>query len=354
MSVVIDETRVEAFVNRVVDEIGAAVNVPLTVIGARLGLYAAMADGEPVTPAELAERTLTYERYIREWLAAQAAGGYVDYDPETGAYALPIEHAAVLADETSTVYQGGMFQTASAVIHAQDHMADRFRSGDGLGWHEHHHDLFHGTDAVFGLAYRTYLLQEWIPALDGVEAKLRAGARVADVGCGHATATVLLAEAFPRSTFVGFDPHVPSIEHAREHAAAAGVEDRVRFEIASATNFPGDGYDLVACFDSLHDLGDPAAAAAHVRSTLAPDGTWLIVEPQAGDTVEENLNPLGRIRYSISTLVCTPGSLSQPGRAGLGTLAGETRLSAAIRAGGFGQVRRATETPLNMVLEARP
>jgi SAM-dependent methyltransferase len=354
MSVVIDETRVEAFVERIVDEIGAAVNVPLTVIGARLGLYAAMADGAPVTTAELAERTRTHERYVREWLAAQAAGGYVTYDAAAETYALPPEHAAVLADESSPVYQGGMFQTASAVIQAQDRVADRFRSGDGLGWHEHHDDLFHGTDAVFGLAYRTYLLQEWIPALEGVEAKLRAGARVADVGCGYGTATVLLAEAFPASTFVGFDYHPESIERARVHAAAAGVSERVRFEIASATGFPGEGYDLVACFDALHDLGDPVAAAAHVRSALAPDGTWLIVEPQAGDRVEENLHPLGRIRYSISTLVCTPGSLSQPGRAGLGTLAGEARLSAAIRAGGFSQVRRAADTPLNIVLEARP
>jgi SAM-dependent methyltransferase len=353
MSLVLDETRIEAFIERVVDEIGAAVNVPLAVIGARLGLYAAMADGQPVRPAELAARTRTHERYVREWLAAQAAGGYVEYDAEAETYTLPLEHAAVLADESSPVYQGGMFQTASAVIHAQDHVAERFHSGEGLGWHEHHHDLFEGTDGVFGLAYRTYLLQEWIPALDGVEAKLRAGARVADVGCGYGTATVLLAEAFPESEFVGFDYHVESIERARANAAAAGVEDRVRFEIASATSFPGGGYDLIASFDSLHDLGDPAAAARHVRQSLAPGGTWMIVEPQAGDRVEENLHPLGRIRYSISTLVCTPGSLSQPGRAGLGTLAGEARLSAAIRAGGFSQVRRAAETPLNMVLEAR-
>jgi SAM-dependent methyltransferase len=354
MSLVIDENRVEAFVERIVDEIGAAVNVPLTVIGARLGLYAAMADGQPVRPAELAARTRTHERYVREWLAAQAAGGYVEYDPVAETYTLPLEHAAVLADASSPAYQQGMFQTASAVIHAQDHIAERFHSGDGLGWHEHHHDLFEGTDGVFGLAYRTYLLQEWIPALDGVEAKLRAGARVADVGCGYGTATVLLAEAFPASEFVGFDYHVESIERARANAAAAGVDDRVRFEIASATGFPGRGYDLVASFDSLHDLGDPAAAAAHVRSALAPDGTWVIVEPQAGDRVEDNLHPLGRIRYAISTLVCTPGSLSQPGRAGLGTLAGEARLAEAIRAGGFTQVRRAAETPLNMVLEARP
>jgi SAM-dependent methyltransferase len=354
MSLVIDETRVEAFVERIIDEIGAAVNVPLTVIGFRLGLYAAMGDAQPVSAAELAARTGTHERYVREWLAAQAAGGYVAYDPDTETYTLPLEHAAVLADETSPVYQAGMFQSASAAIQAQDRVADRFRTGDGLGWHEHHHDLFGGTDAVFGLSYRAYLLQEWIPALDGVEARLRAGARVADVGCGYGTATIILAEAFPASEFVGFDYHVESVERARENAAAAGVEDRVRFEIASATDFPGGGYDLVACFDALHDLGDPAACARHVRSALADDGTWLIVEPQAGDRVEENLHPLGRIRYSISTLVCTPGSLSQPGRAGLGTLAGEARLSEAIRAGGFAQVRRAADTLFNMVLEARP
>jgi SAM-dependent methyltransferase len=353
MSIAIDETRVEAFLERILDEIGAAVNVPLAVIGARLGLYAAMADGAAVTPAELARRTGTHERYVREWLAAQAAGGYVEYDPETGTYALPPEHAAVLADASSPVYQGGMFQSASAAIQAQDHVADRFRTGDGLGWHEHHDDLFHGTDSVFGLAYRAYLVQEWIPALDGVEAKLRAGARVADVGCGYGTATIILAEAFPESAFVGFDYHPESIERARANAAAAGVEDRVRFEVASATAFPGAGYDVVACFDALHDLGDPAAAARHIREALAPDGTWMIVEPQAGDRVEDNLHPLGRIRYSLSTLVCTPGSLSQPGRAALGTLAGEARLSEAIRAGGFGQVRRAAETPFNMVLEAR-
>jgi SAM-dependent methyltransferase len=354
MSSVIDENRLEAFVERIVDEIGAAVNVPLTVIGARLGLYAAMGDSEPVTAAELAARTGTHERYVREWLAAQAAGGYVAYDPDAETYRLPAEHAVVLADETSPVYQVGMFQTASAAILAQDHIADRFRNGDGLGWHEHHHDLFHGTDAVFGLAYRAYLLQEWIPALEGVEAKLRAGARVADVGCGYGTATVLLAAAFPASTFVGFDYHVESIERGRANAAAAGVSDRVRFEVASATDFPGGDYDLIACFDALHDLGDPAAAASHVRSALASDGTWMIVEPQAGDRVEENMHPLGRIRYALSTLVCTPGSLSQPGRAGLGTLAGEARLAAAIRAGGFSQVRRAADTLYNMVLEARP
>jgi SAM-dependent methyltransferase len=351
---IIDETRVEAFVLRVVDEIGAAMNVPLTVIGFRLGLYRAMAGGEPVTPDELAERTGTHERYVREWLAGQAAGGYVEYDPGTESYSLPAEHAIVLADDSSPFYQEGMFQSASAAILAQDHVAERFVTGDGLGWHQHHHDLFDGTAQVFGIAYRTQLVQEWIPALEGVEAKLEQGALVADVGCGHGISTVLMAEAYPQSTFVGFDYHEASLEKARHHARMAGVEDRVRFELATATDFPGWGYDLVACFDALHDMGDPAAAAGHVRSALAEDGTWMIVEPSAGDAVEENFHPLGRIRYGFSTLVCTPGSLSQPGRAGLGTLAGEQRLSEVIRAGGFAQVRRAAETPFNMVLEARP
>jgi SAM-dependent methyltransferase len=349
----IDESRVEAFVLQIVDEIAAAMNVPLSVIGFRLGLYKAMAGGEPVTSEELAGRTGTHERYVREWLAGQAAGGYVEYDPDTTTYRLPAEHAAVLVDEDSPVYQGGMFRSASAAILAQDHVAERFVTGDGLGWHEHHHDLFDGTAAVFGIAYRTQLVQEWIPALDGVEAKLQRGALVADVGCGHGISTILLAEAYPQSTFVGFDYHEQSIEKARHLAAMAGVEDRVRFEVATATDFPGWGYDLVACFDALHDMGDPAAAARHVWSALAEDGTWMIVEPSAGDSPEENFHPLGRIRYGFSTLVCTPGSLSQPGRAGLGTLAGEQRLADVIRAGGFGQVRRAAETPFNMVLEAR-
>ena len=354
MSIIIDENRVEAFVLRILDEVGAAMNVPLTVIGDRLGLYKAMGDSRPLTSDELAERTGTHERYVREWLAGQAAGGYVEYDPEAGTYRLPPEHAVVLADESSPMFQGGMFRSASAAMLAQDHVAERFVTGDGLGWHEHHHDLFEGTAEVFGVAYRALLVQEWIPALEGVEAKLQHGALVADVGCGHGISTVLMAEAYPQSTFVGFDYHEASIEKARHLAAMAGVEDRVRFELATATDFPGWGYDLVACFDALHDMGDPAATAAHVWSALAEGGTWMVVEPSAGDAVEENFNPLGRIRYGFSTLVCTPGSLSQPGRAGLGTLAGEQRLAEVIRAGGFAQVRRAAETPFNMVLEARP
>jgi 2-polyprenyl-3-methyl-5-hydroxy-6-metoxy-1,4-benzoquinol methylase len=353
MTTVIDESRVEAFVERIVDEIGAAMNVPLTLIGTQLGLYRAMADAQPVAPAELAARTGTQERYVREWLANQAAGGYVAYDPDSGRYRLPAEHAAVLVDEQSPAYQGGMFQAASGAIRAQDHVLERFRTGEGLGWHEHHHDMFEGVGALFGVAYRAHLVQEWIPALEGVEAKLERGAKVADVGCGYGISTILMAEAYPESTFVGFDYHREAIEAAREQAREAGVHDRVSFELATATDFPGTGYDLVACFDALHDMGDPTAAARHIRSALAEDGTWMVVEPTAGDRVEENMHPLGRLRYAFSTLVCTPGSLSQPGRAALGTLAGEARLSEVIRAGGFATVRRAAEDVFNMVLEAR-
>jgi 2-polyprenyl-3-methyl-5-hydroxy-6-metoxy-1,4-benzoquinol methylase len=350
----IDEARVMTFLERVVDEIGAALNVPMTVIGDRLGLYRAMADGAPVTPAELAERTGTHERYVREWLAGQAAGGYVTHDPDTGTYSLPPEHAAVLADEQSPFYQGGLFQSTSAAIHAQDDVTERFRSGDGFGWHEHHHDVFEGVGRMFGVSYRTFLVEEWIPALDGVDAKLRQGALVADVGCGLGISTILLAQAYPESRFVGFDYHEESLAQARQSAEEAGVADRVEFRAATATDFPGSGYDLIACFDALHDMGDPQAAAGHIRAALADDGTWLIVEPNAGDSVAENLHPTGRLQYGYSVLVCTPGSLSQPGRAALGTAAGQARLSEAIRGGGFRHVRRVAETPFNMVLEARP
>ncbi len=243
----------------------------------------------------------------------------------------------MLADEAGPAYQGGMFQSVSAAMRAQDAVLERFRSGDGLGWHEHHHDLFDGVADVFALAYREHLVQDWIPALDGVEQQLEDGIAVADIGCGLGISTVLLAEAFPRSRFFGFDVHPESIHAAREKARAAGVGDRVTFEVATAAGYPGTDYGLVACFDALHDMGDPAGAARHVRETLAQDGAWMIVEPMAGDRVEENLHPLGRLRYGFSNLVCTPGSLSQDGRAGLGTMAGEQQLSAAIRAGGFTQ-----------------
>jgi SAM-dependent methyltransferase len=342
-SIAFDEAQAEAFLNKLVGEAGAAINAALIRIGDALGLYRAMADGAPVSAAELAARTDTHERYVREWLNAQAAGEIVTYDPQTDTYILPPEHAYALADEYSPIAQGGIFQSVVAAIRAEDRVREAFRSGDGVGWHEHHCGLF-----------RTALIADWIPRLDGVEEKLRRGARVADIGCGHGLGTILLAQAYPNSVFVGFDYHQESVEVARERAVPEGVADRVRFAVAGADDFPGADYDLVVHFDALHDLGDPVAAARRVRETLAPDGTWMIVEPLAGDRIEDNLNPLGRIRYGFSTLVCTPGSLSQPGRAGLGTLAGEAKLAEVIRAGGFGSVRRAAENELNMVLEARP
>jgi len=350
----IDDAKLEAFLEQILNEAGAAMNAALVRIGDALGLYRAMGDAQPVSAATLARRTETHERYVREWLNGQAAGGFVTYDPDTDRYTLPAEHAVVLADELSPFAQAGLFQAITASIRAEERMIDAFRTGGGLGWHEHHHDLFHGVERLFGVVYRTSLVDEWIPALDGVEEKLHAGALVADVGCGHGLSTVLLAEAFPNSRFEGYDVHEASIEVARRRAEEAGVADRVTFEIAAADAYPRRGYDLVTVFDALHDMGDPAGAARHIRSTLDPDGTWMIVEPSAGDRIEENFHPLGRLRYGFSTLVCTPGSLSQDGRAGLGTLAGGVRLSEIVTGAGFSSVRRAAETPFNMVLEARP
>jgi SAM-dependent methyltransferase len=278
----------------------------------------------------------------------------VTYDPESDRYTLPPEHAYVLADESSPLAKAGMFQAAAAAVESRDKVADRFVTGGGLGWHEHHHDMFHGTERAFGSSYRMSLVAEWLPALDGVVEKLERGATVADVGCGHGASAILMAQAFPASRFVGFDYHEESIRVARERAGEAGVADRVRFEVAAADGYPEAGYDLVAFFDSLHDLGDPIGAAMHARAALAEDGTCLVIEPAAGDRIEDNLNPVGRIYYGMSTLVCTPGSLSQPGAAGIGTQAGGAVLTEILLAGGFGSVRRAAETPFNIVLEAKP
>ena len=347
----IDEQKLEAFIGHAATEVGAALNVALVTLGDELGLYRAMADGQPVTAKELAGRTGTQERYVREWLNTQAASGFVELAGD--GFVLPPEHALVLADETSPYSMHGTFLSANAAVAIRERLIDRFTNGDGVGWHEHHHGLWHGTERAFATAYRTYLLAEWLPALDGVVEKLEAGALVADVGCGHGASTILMAEAFPASRFVGVDYHADSIATARQRAAEAGVDDRVRFEVAGAADFAGTGYDVVAFFDSFHDLGDPLAAARHAASALAPGGTVMMVEPFAGDTVEENLNPIGRLFYGFSTLVCTPGSLSQPGRAGLGTQAGEAQLAEVLRTAGFATVRRAAETPLNLVLEAR-
>jgi SAM-dependent methyltransferase len=349
-----DEARAEAFMGQLAVEAGAAMNAALICIGDELGLYRAMADAEPVTSAALAARTATHEAYVREWLNAQAAGGFVTYDAATATYTLPLEHAIALADEHSPLSQAGLFEAVTAAIGSHERVARAFRTGEGVGWHEHHHGVPHGVARLFAVGYRTSLVADWIPALDGVEARLRAGASVADVGCGHGESTILLAQAFPRSRFVGFDLHAESIATARRRAREECVEDRVSFDVAGASDFPGEGYDFVAHFDCLHDLGDPVAAARRVRETLADDGTWMVVEPLAGDRVEDNLHPLGRLDYGFSTLVCTPGSLAQPGRMGLGTQAGEARLTEVIRQGGFASVRRVAETETNMVLEARP
>jgi SAM-dependent methyltransferase len=348
----LDQTKLEGFVHKALGDLGSALTASLVVIGDKLGLYKAMAAAGPVTPAELAERTGTTERSVREWLSAQAAAGYVDYDHATGRYSLPAEHAVALTDEESPACVLGGFLGMTSAMKAEARVADAFRTGRGVGWHEHDPGLFEGTERFFRPGYNANLVSSWIPALDGVEEKLRRGARVADIGCGHGASTIILAKAFPESTFAGFDYHQASVERARERAAAAGVADRVHFEVAAAKHYPGT-YDLVAYFDCLHDMGDPVGAARHVRESLAPDGTWLLVEPRAGDHVEDNLNPLGRLFYSVSTLVCTQASLSQEVGAALGAQAGESRLRAVTEQAGFGHFRRAAETPFNFVFEVK-
>jgi SAM-dependent methyltransferase len=350
----IDTDRLNEFIGQVVGEVGATLNTALVAIGDRLGLYAAMAGAGPLSAAELAERTGTAERYVREWLNVEAAGGYVTYDPVSATYTLPPEQALALGDEDSPAFLAGFFQIAAATVRDAPRIAEAFRSGEGVGWHEHDDDVFHGCERFFRTSYRTNLTSEWIPALDGVEDKLRIGAKVADVGCGHGASTLLMAEAYPASSFVGFDYHPASVATARRRADEAGVSGRVRFEVAAASAYPGRGYDLVTNFDCLHDMGDPVGAARHALASLDGDGTWMIVEPFAGDRVEDNLNPVGRAYYAFSTLLCTPASLSQEVGAALGAQAGEARLAAVAREGGFTRVRRAAETPFNLVLEARP
>lgn len=350
----IDEGKLEEFLNTVVSEVGAAYNAVLTAIGDELGLYEALREHGPLTSKELAAHTGTAERYIREWSNTQAASGFLRYHPDSDSYELPPEQAYVLADPNSPVYVPGMFQAAKSVLaFAPARVAAGFRTGEGVGWHEHGEGLFEGTERFFRAGYQANLVSSWIPALTGVEDRLRAGARVADVGCGYGASTIIMAKAYPNSAFVGYDYHAASIETARRRADDAGVSDRVRFEVAAADEYPGT-YDLVAYFDSLHDMGDPVAAAQHVRQSLRPDGTWMVVEPRAGDHVEDNLNLVGRLYYAISTMICTPASLAQNGRMALGTQAGNARLEQVIAAGGFSSVREAAATPFNVVLEARP
>ena len=350
----IDEAKLEAFMGQAVTDMGAIISAPLFVIGEKLGLYKAMAGAGPLSSQEVAERAGVAERSVREWLRNQAAGGYVEYDAASDRYTLPDEHALALADEDSPLYILGVYESIASLYADEQKIIDAFRSGGGMGWHEHDHRLFRGTERFFRPGYRAHLVAEWIPSLQGVEEKLTSGARVADIGCGHGASTVIMAEAFPNSEFVGFDYHEASIERAEEAAEQAGVGDRISFEVAAAKDYPGSGYDLVCVFDCLHDMGDPVGAAAHVRQTLDGDGTWMIVEPFANDRVEENLNPVGRIFYGASTVICTPASLAQEVGLALGAQAGQARLTEVLSEGGFTRVRRATETPFNLILEARP
>ena len=348
----IDQAKLDEFMGHFVGDLGAALSAALVVLGDRLGLYRAMADGRGVTPDELAERTGTDARYVREWLSNQAAGGYVTYSD--GLFSLTPEQSLALAQEGSPAFVPGAFQLATSLVKDEEKIRGAFRSGNGVGWHEHHHELFQGTERFFRPGYAANLISSWIPALDGVQAKLESGALVADVGCGHGASTILMAEAFPKSEFVGFDYHQESVEQARRAASEAGLDGRVSFEVAPAKQYPGDGYDFVAMFDCLHDMGDPVGASSHVLETLDEDGAWMIVEPFANDRLEDNLNPVGRVYYGASTLVCTPASRDQEVGLALGAQAGEARLREVVTAGGFTRFRRATETPFNLVLEARP
>jgi SAM-dependent methyltransferase len=351
--VALDMQKLDAFMGRFVGDLGAAFHAGMVVIGDQLGLYKALAVA-PMTTDELAQKTGTDPRYVREWASSQAAGGYVEYDARTSKFSLTEEQAFALATEGSPAFIPGAFQLCLAALRAVPKITDAFRTGAGFGWGEHDHNLFHGTERFFRPGYAAHLVSEWIPTLEGVQTKLDAGASVADVGCGHGASTIMLAQAFPQSRFRGFDLHVPSIEHARASAAAAGVADRVQFDVAKAKEFPGKDYDLVSVFDCLHDMGDPVGASAHVKSALRPDGTWMIVEPFANDKLEDNLNPVGRIFYSASTLICTPASRAQEVGMCLGAQAGEARVRDVVSRGGFSRFRRATQTPFNLIYEARP
>jgi SAM-dependent methyltransferase len=346
-----DETQMMEFVGQAVADVGALLSGAMVVIGDKLGLYRAMAGTGSVTSAELAARTGTAERYIREWLSAQAARGYVTYDGE-GRFSLPDEHAVPLTDEASPACVIGAFEIALGSVYATDKIAERFRSGDGFAWGAHDEHVLRGCERFFRPGYLNNLASAWIPALDGVEGKLAAGARVADVGCGHGASTLLLADAYPASAIAGFDAHDGSVEAARKRAADAGLAERVRFEVASATTFSGT-YDLVCFFDCLHDMGDPAGACAHARAQLAPGGTLMLIEPFADDDITGNLNPVGAAYYGFSTLLCTPSSLSQDTGTALGAQAGEARLREIVTSAGFATLRRVAETPFNIVLEAR-
>ena len=344
----------EQFLGKMLGDIGAAMSGSLVLIGDKLGLYRALAEHGPMDAAELARRTETTERNIREWLAAQAASGYVNYDAATQKYSMSPEQIAVLADEKSEFCMLGGFECIASTYKDEPLVTNSFRSGRGVGWHEHSQCLFRGTERFFRAGYASHLVQDWLPALDGVVEKLKRGAKVADIGCGHGASTILMAQAFPNSQFVGFDYHLASIHRAEQAARDVGVADRCNFEVASAKEFGGNDYDLVAVFDCLHDMGDPVGAAKHIRQSMRDDGTWMIVEPFANDATADNLNPLGRIFYAASTMVCVPASQNQEVGLALGAQAGEARLREVVQSGGFTRVRRAAATPFNLILEARP
>ncbi len=348
----VDEQRLASFLGKAVGDLSASMSSVLMLIGDELGLYSALAE-ETLTAAELAHRTGTNERYVREWLANQAAGGYVEYDSANDQYFLNDEQALCLANPNGPVDLPGAYEIVQDLFHVRARAVDNFRSGAGMEWGEHHPCLFAGTERFFRAGYNTNLLSSWLPALDGVVDKLNAGGRAADVGCGHGASTILMAQAFPRSEFVGIDYHEPSIEIARERAADAGVSNTT-FEVADATSYRGDDFDLIAFFDCLHDMADPSGAARRASQALKPDGHCMLVEPFAGDDLTDNLNPVGRLYYGASAMICVPVSLARQGPA-LGAQAGEQRLrKIMVDDGGFTRYRRAIETPFNIVIEARP
>ncbi|MCG8652059.1 MAG: methyltransferase domain-containing protein [Pirellulales bacterium] len=349
----IDETKLHELLSKMIDDMGAAAVAPLVILGDKLGLYKALAANGPLTTEELAEQTGTTERYVREWCAAQAGSGYIEYDRESATFSMSLEQQAVFADEDSPTCMTGGYYSISSVFADEPKITHAFRSGEGVAWGDHSECLFCGTEKFFRPGYMANLVTQWLPALDGVVEKLQRGAKVADVGCGRGASTLVMAQAFPRSTFIGFDFHEASIQHANEHAREQGL-DNVRFEAAAAKHFPGSDFDLVAFFDCLHDMGDPVGAVAHTLGALKHDGTLMLVEPFAQDNLADNLNPVGRMYYCFSTMVCTPASISQEVGLALGAQAGQKRLRDVVMEGGFTQFRRATETPFNLVLEAKP
>jgi SAM-dependent methyltransferase len=349
----LNEEKLNAILGKIVGDVGAAMNASLLLLGDKLGLYKALAEAGPLTPAELASKTETTERYIREWLSAQAASGYVDYDPASGKFSMQPEQAAILADEDSPMFLAPAADVVAATIRDEPRISEAFRTGQGVGWDKRHPCLFCGTARFFRPNYKHHLMQEWLPALDGVVDKLERGAKVADIGCGHGVSTMLMAQNFPNSQFFGFDYHPASIDEARRVAMIDGLGERAIFEVHTAKTVPPRGYDLICFFDCLHDMGDPVGALRHIRETMAPDGTCMLVEPFANDRLEDNLTPVGRIYYAASTMICTPASLDQEVGLALGAQAGEGRLGQVAREAGFPRFRRAAETPFNIVLEAR-